>query len=99
MVREQDLVARYGGEEFAVLLPETTAAAARKIAERIRDAIVSLNEPHARSCVAPHLTISVGVATGTPADDDDQAERLLAHADKALYRSKEAGRNRVTQAP
>src|ERR1019366_6139728 len=92
--RQTDLAARYGGEEFAVILPETSAADAARIAESVRLAIVSLDLPHAASPVAPILTVSVGVATANlewPAT----SEELVAAADQALYAAKRSGRNRV----
>ena len=61
--RAGDLVARYGGEEFAVILPQTAAFDAQGIAERIRSAVEELKLPHRASPTAPHVTLSVGVAT------------------------------------
>jgi diguanylate cyclase (GGDEF)-like protein len=92
--RQTDLAARYGGEEFAVILPETSAADAARIAESVRLAIVSLDLPHAGSPVAPILTVSVGVATAT-LQWPGTSEELVAAADQALYAAKRSGRNRV----
>jgi diguanylate cyclase (GGDEF)-like protein len=90
--RETDFVARYGGEEMALVLPETDAAGARAIAERIRNAVAHAR--HQTDSGALQVTLSVGVATW-PATDSDL---LLDAADKALYRAKQNGRNRVESA-
>lgn len=92
--RGGDLVARYGGEEFAVVLPGVDARRAELYAERLRRRIWRLAIPYQASQVADRVTISAGVATvppGTIAGADD----LLRAADKALYRAKCLGRNRI----
>lgn len=89
-----DLVARYGGEEFAVVLPETNEEQARSIAERIRNDVESLKIPHPASEVSRYITVSVGVATLVP-EDNLRKEVLVSMADRALYRAKRRGRNRV----
>jgi len=61
--RAGELAARYGGEEFAVLLPHTDLAAARALAERICASVREQRIPHAASEVAPHVTVSIGVAS------------------------------------
>jgi len=102
-VRETDLVARYGGEEFAIVMPDTDAAAAREVAERVRHAISALAEPLTTDQV---VTASVGVATlhdrehaDTSRETGRQAlDRLVERADNALYEAKRAGRNRVRSA-
>jgi diguanylate cyclase (GGDEF)-like protein len=88
------VVARYGGEEFAVLLPATDAALARGVAERIQTGIGSLALVHAASPTAPHITVSIGVATLRP-PPDGLPDDLLASADAALYAAKRDGRNRI----
>ncbi|HEX2190321.1 MAG TPA: sensor domain-containing diguanylate cyclase, partial [Longimicrobiaceae bacterium] len=94
-VREVDLPARLGGEEFVVLLPETQLMPAVEVAERIRRTIAGRPVVwHGRPL---SVTASLGVATcpeSVPA-----AQELLGAADAALYRSKDAGRNRTTAAP
>jgi diguanylate cyclase (GGDEF)-like protein len=92
--RPGDLCARYGGEEFAAILPHTDLAGARTLGERIRAAVTGLEIPHARSAVAPVVTVSIGVAAGDIAGNEEP-EALLRAADRRLYEAKIAGRNRV----
>lgn len=94
--RASDFVARYGGEEFAVILPFTDQRGAVKVAERLRAAVERLRIEHSRS-VTGFVTISLGVASVTPRLGDDPQALILA-ADKALYKAKENGRNRVETA-
>jgi diguanylate cyclase (GGDEF)-like protein len=89
-----DLAARYGGEEFAVLLVECDAARAMTIAQRMLDAVRNLAIEHRCSGVAPHVTISIGVAAVVPGRGQTP-ESLLGQADEALYRAKAEGRDRV----
>jgi diguanylate cyclase (GGDEF)-like protein len=86
--RSHDLPARYGGEEFAVVLPETPMEGAIAFAEKVRQAVESLDE-----C---GLTVSVGVACLD--QSDGTASDLVETADAQLYRAKSAGRNRVCAA-
>jgi diguanylate cyclase (GGDEF)-like protein len=68
------------------------------LAEKIREAVFEMNLEQAASEVGKSVTISLGVATLIPSEESDSSERLLKSADKALYASKTAGRNRVTAA-
>lgn len=96
--RAADLAARYGGEEFALILPETDAAGAVKVAEHARAAIAALKLPHGASAVAPHVSISAGVGARA-ADANLAVPQLLARADEALYLAKNRGRNCCILAP
>ena len=90
-LRQNDLIGRIGGEEFVGLLPETSLEAAVQVAERIRGGVAALDLDD----LVPGLrvTISLGVAALVRHDGDFAS--LLDRADKALYRAKESGRDRV----
>lgn len=92
--RSSDLVARYGGEEFTILLPNTNLNHAVAFAERIRAAIFALKIKRASSDIDSFVTISAGVASILP-HQGNSCHRLVEMADKALYRAKRSGRNRV----
>ncbi|MGS0756405.1 DUF484 family protein [Roseateles sp. GG27B] len=109
-LRAGDTIARYGGEEFIVLLPRAPALHAREIAERIRSSIASktlqATSPNTDPKAAPNavntafaVTISIGLSmlasVDAGRDQELMAERLVAASDKALYRAKQEGRNRV----
>ena len=89
--RETDTIARVGGEEFAFLLPATDKDGALMLANRLRKAIEDY--PYRDVLDVPmRVTASIGVATVTRSDT---ASELLKVADRALYRAKKKGRNRV----
>jgi diguanylate cyclase (GGDEF)-like protein len=92
-VRNGELAGRYGGEEFAVVLPNTNYEAALSVAERIVTNVRALNIPHRSSKTSNIVTLSCGVADMT--DEDGSSFDLLIKADRALYRAKEAGRDRA----
>jgi diguanylate cyclase (GGDEF)-like protein len=94
-VRGQDVAARYGGEEFCVLLPDTDAAHARAVAERIRTAIAGTKTPYQDEALS--VTVSLGVAQ-FDLQRDYSAKTLIERADKALYASKNDGRDKTTVA-
>ena len=88
------LVARYGGEEFACLLPTANTSDALSLAERMRVAVANCDIPVPGESRTMHVTISAGVASAILAGSND-AHMLMRHADIALYRAKDAGRNSV----
>lgn len=89
-IRTTDLAGRYGGEEFIILLPSTDSTSAYQVAEKIRKNV----EDAKLLGLDSHLTISLGIAT-YPEDGSTEAE-LIERADRALYYSKENGRNQTT---
>ena len=93
LARPGDVLARYGGEEFIVLLHDADLRGAQIVAERIRAAVQSLAIEHAGSPIGV-LTVSIGVASA-PIDDGLPPANLVDAADKALYKAKVSGRNRV----
>jgi diguanylate cyclase (GGDEF)-like protein len=94
VMRKSDLLARYGGEEFGILLPSTGLAGAMREAERVRSAIAKL--AYSELPAGVRLTVSAGVAA-FPHATVHAAEDLIVNADKALYKAKGAGKNRVCQ--
>ena len=90
-LRQQDMLARTGGDEFAVVLPNTDLPAALETTRRLIDSIGELDEPDCGKGVG----LSAGVAQYRPTESLDS---WLDRADRALYRSKEAGRGRATAA-
>ena len=93
--RAYDVVARYGGEEFAIILPQTTADNACVVAEKIKHKLDMRAIKYEHSPLKPIVSMSFGVAAIIPRADDD-GKRLIALADKALYISKEGGRDRIS---
>jgi diguanylate cyclase (GGDEF)-like protein len=113
-VRKSDILARWGGEEFALLMEECPREQAERIAETLRQRIAAAdlrdilgaaaetNAANEDDAILP-LTASFGVASMQPgaagaSDPDAEVERLLGEADRALYRAKADGRNRVAAA-
>jgi diguanylate cyclase (GGDEF)-like protein len=95
--RRADVVARFGGEEFVVLLPESLKAAGAVVAEKIRAAVAQHPLPGREAQPGGRLTITCGVAA-YPGDAASGLEVVDA-ADRALYRGKQQGGNRVVVAP
>ena len=95
-VKGRDLVARYGGEEFAVMLPATALPGAVALAEQIRATIAGARIRRGSSSERiGAITVSVGVSSWKPGESIDA---LIERADRAMYRSKSEGRNRVNSA-
>lgn len=90
IVREMDLAARYGGEELAIILPNSNLEDAYMTAERIRTAIEKLNFD------GFSVTVSIGVSRAD-SKTNNTPEALIKKADEALYRAKEAGKNRTVK--
>ncbi|MGE5546716.1 MAG: diguanylate cyclase [Solirubrobacterales bacterium] len=93
VLRDVDVLGRLGGEEFAVLLPETDADGAHEVAERLRQAVAAIRVPLADGGDLG-FTCSVGFAARPPGGEET-FEAMMKRADQALYRAKQAGRNRV----
>jgi diguanylate cyclase (GGDEF)-like protein len=92
--RPADLVARYGGEEFVCLLPDTDLDGAMQVAEALREQVLAARIEHARSGVAPVVSVSLGACSVIPTVHGDPAS-LLRAADGQLYEAKAGGRNRA----
>jgi diguanylate cyclase (GGDEF)-like protein len=92
--RPFDFCARYGGEEFALVLYAPSGTDPSAVAEQIRRETLGLGIPHSRSAAADVVTVSVGSAIAMPGTKRSLAG-LIQAADEALYRAKQAGRNRV----
>ncbi|MBU0593097.1 MAG: diguanylate cyclase [Gammaproteobacteria bacterium] len=90
--RPGDLLARYGGEEFAAILINTPEEGALRMAEVIHAAVAALQIPHAFSATAPHVSVSIGIASAIPSPSLT-ADILSEAADNMLYQAKNAGRN------
>jgi len=96
--RAGELVARYGGEELAVIIPGDLPDSVTRQAEHLRARVQELALPHPGSPVANVVTVSIGVAFGA-LDADVTPSGMLSAADRALYRAKQRGRNRVEIEP
>jgi diguanylate cyclase (GGDEF)-like protein len=88
-LRKYDIFARYGGEEFSLILPYSKGDNAVKVCDRIRKGL-----PKNKKLKKYNITISIGVTSYQP---KDTAKKMIHRADKALYRAKKEGRNRVIE--
>jgi len=95
IIREEDFIARYGGEEFVAVLPSTDMNGACLIAEKMLEKVRERNIPHETSDIAGYVTVSIGVTTGIVNYLQHGSDYIKA-ADKALYESKNNGRNQIT---
>lgn len=93
--RSTDMVIRYGGEEFLVILPATTSDGGKKVAHKIQESLSEARIEHNSSDASSYVTFSIGMASMVP-DPENNLDQLIEMADKALYQSKEDGRNRIT---
>lgn len=91
-IRETDIFGRYGGEEFLIILPNTSIEGGRHLAEKLRQSLES--EKFSHDCFSLPVTGSFGVAS-TENSEVITADHLLQLSDRALYKAKESGRNRV----
>jgi diguanylate cyclase (GGDEF)-like protein len=94
LLRESDIASRYGGEEFTFVLAETELSGAAVVAERLRRAVERLEIVANGQRIK--ITVSVGVTSYDIALGNKEKSEILAAADKALYNSKGAGRNRIS---
>jgi two-component system cell cycle response regulator len=92
-IRNIDLACRYGGEEFVIVMPETDMGVATMVAERLRRRVAS--EPFAIQNGAGQLNVTISIGIAGLSAMDDNAATILKRADRALYRAKRDGRNRV----
>jgi diguanylate cyclase (GGDEF)-like protein len=92
--RATDIIARYGGEEFVLLLPHLSVTTAEQFAEKLRGGVFGLAIPHVKARPYNQITISVGLCTGIPNDNNS-----LYIADTALYQAKLKGRNQCVSLP
>jgi diguanylate cyclase (GGDEF)-like protein len=92
--RTSDVAARYGGDEFALILPETSREGATQIAHRVEAMVHSLGFANPGSDLAGLMTVSQGIATASP-DRKGTRSSLMLEADRALYKAKQNGRNRI----
>lgn len=96
LLRHSDFLGRLGGEEFAVLLPESALESATQTAGRLRELLSRTELPLQNKNVTIVVTVSIGVASLQP---DDTFETLMQRTDDALYKAKNAGRNRIFAGP
>lgn len=92
VLRNIDITGRLGGEEFAVILPETNIEKASEVAERLRE-VISLTAVSLPAGFDIHFTVSIGISALL--EKKTNVEALLNEADKALYKAKQSGRNKV----
>jgi two-component system cell cycle response regulator len=92
-IRGIDLACRYGGEEFVIVMPETDLHVAGMVAERLRRAIAG--EPFAVNKGAKRIAVTISIGLATLETKAEPIADVLKRADKALYRAKNDGRNRV----
>jgi diguanylate cyclase (GGDEF)-like protein len=92
-LRSADIASRYGGEEFCILLPQTSMVEAGVIADRIRQRVATTHFPHGKSQPLGRVSLSIGVSTYSKVINS--AEIVIAAADRALYKAKRLGKDRI----
>jgi len=93
--RDADVVARIGGEEFVLFMPDTSPEGAQALAEQARQAVQDIGIPHAMSVASSAVSISLGGASVVLPQAGPLPPDVLERCDRALYRAKHLGRNRV----
>jgi diguanylate cyclase (GGDEF)-like protein len=93
VLRNLDIIGRLGGEEFGIVLPEIDIEKATEVAERLRE-VISKTVVSLPMGLQIHFTVSIGIATLV--EKNISIDTLLNESDKALYRAKQAGRNKVS---
>jgi len=91
-IRQHDIIGRYGGEEFLIVLPDATQEQLRVIAERLWHCVRSAPINYKGESIAAAISLGVASTTG----EEETHEQVISRADNALYRSKHAGRDRIT---
>lgn len=93
--RKSDVIIRYGGEEFLIVLFDSELEDAQKILERLRERIASTTFRHDGAAI--RITVSIGLSCEyfTPGKSDQEMDIFIGHADNAMYKAKESGRNKV----
>lgn len=94
-MRTIDIVARYGGDEFIIILPETTRSMAVFIAERLRNNVEKMEIPPLNKTSTECLSLTTSIGIACYPENGDTVESLLENVDKALYRAKTNGKNRI----
>ncbi|MDC7221864.1 MAG: diguanylate cyclase [Spirochaetales bacterium] len=94
--RPADISSRYGGEEFIILLFDTSREGALTVAEKIQATLRKMKIPHENSPVQPYVTVSGGLSFRKSLKSKEDILEMINEADKALYQSKEEGRDRIT---
>jgi len=95
--RDTDFIARFGGEEFVCLLQFIEKDDALRFAEKLVQSVENMKLPHPKSEHSKYVTVSLGLAITVP-DSNISQSQFLDEADKALYKAKQSGRNRVMEA-
>jgi len=95
VTRENDIIARYGGEEFVIILPYANERGAHVVAHRVLKSIRERGLPHESSSIADYVTVSIG-GTTVSVNHNHKAADYIKWADKAMYMSKQRGRDSYT---